>query len=122
VFRTKLIIVIAIAMVFAQLQCVAACASNWCGPDLTKSQSLPPCHRHHDHSQDRTPASCVHQLTNPEATPPHVVQMRAPIMVALDLVTDLAVVVGADVRVDGSHPTAFSPPEPVRTAPSVLRI
>jgi hypothetical protein len=91
---------------------------------LTKSQSLPPCHHHHhhDHSQDRTPASCGHQLTNPQATSPHVVQMRAPIMVALALVTDRAVVVGPDGRVDGSHPAGFSPPETVRPAPSVLRI
>jgi hypothetical protein len=121
-FRTKLIIAIAVTMVFAQLQCVAACASNWCGPDLSTSQSAPLCHHHHDHSQDRTPASCGHQLMNPPATSPHSVQMRAPIMVPIGLVASLVGVVRADVRVDRLHPAAFSPPEAVRPAPSVLRI
>ena len=120
--RAKLIVFIALATVFAQLQCVAACAGNWCGPDLGKSQSVPPCHRHHDHSQDRTPASCGHQLMNPPATSPHAIQLQAPIMVPIGLVASSAWVVRADVRVDRLHPAAFSPPEAVRPAPSVLRI
>jgi hypothetical protein len=49
-------------------------------------------------------------------------QMRAPVMVALGLVTNLAGVVGADARIHELHAAAFSPPESVLKAPPVLRI
>jgi hypothetical protein len=120
--RAKLIVFIATAMVFAQLQCVSACVGNWCGLDFGKSQSVPPCHRHHDHSHDQTPASCSHQFTNPPAAARDLLHMQAPAMVALGPVTKLAGAIGPSTRSSELGPAEFSPPESVRTAPTVLRI
>ena len=126
-FRAKLIVLIAVTMVFAQLQCAAACAGNRCGPEFAKSQSVPPCHRHRDHSQDRSPASCGYQLTSPPATTLQVLEVRALVMVALDSVDKLANVAAIDVQANRHiESAAFSPPEsPHKTSSvtsSVLRI
>ena len=61
--RTKLIVLAAMALLFAQLQCTAACATQLCKTDSNNSESLPPCHRHHHSpSHDQTSGSCVHQI------------------------------------------------------------
>jgi hypothetical protein len=56
--RAKLVVFVAMALMLAQLPCIAACASHVC--DTVSSASLPPCHRHHNHSRDRNP-NCLHQ-------------------------------------------------------------
>ena len=56
--RAKLAVFVAMALMLAQPPCIAACASQMC--DTVSSASLPPCHRHHNHSQDRNP-NCLHQ-------------------------------------------------------------
>jgi hypothetical protein len=56
--RVKLVVFVAMALPLAQLPCMAACASHMC--DTVSSASLPPCHRHHNHSHDRNP-NCLHQ-------------------------------------------------------------
>ena len=63
--RAKFVVLVAIALLFAQLQCAAACAAHLCGADSDKRSSLPPCHRHHAPSRDRTPDSCPHQTAAP---------------------------------------------------------
>jgi hypothetical protein len=60
----KLTIVLAMALVFGQLQCAAGCTLSAC--DLTQlsqagSRNAPPCHRHHTDSSKNNPAtSCSH--------------------------------------------------------------
>ncbi len=60
----KLTFVLALALVFAQLQCVAWCTVN--ASDLTQlteaaSHKVPPCHRHQSESSQSSPAGpCSH--------------------------------------------------------------
>ncbi len=56
--RAKLIVLVAMSLLLAQLQCVAACTNDLC--DGTSSASLPPCHRHHSHSKGSSP-NCLYQ-------------------------------------------------------------
>ena len=122
-FRAKLIILIAATMVFAQFQCALACAGNLCTPEFAKSQPVPPCHRHHDHSHDRGPASCGYQLTSPPATSVQMLQMRAPIMPVLGAVANSLSVVATDGRANQFvESAAFSPLESPHLISSVLRI
>jgi hypothetical protein len=58
--RVALTAIAGIGLMVAQVQCVTACVGDICS-DLAKSESLPPCHRHHNHSDGKVPASCVHQ-------------------------------------------------------------
>src|SRR5690349_7772708 len=58
------LILIAISMVIANAQCVAACAAAKCGHSNPTSQSkdsanLPPCHRQHAPKQTATPKPCT---------------------------------------------------------------
>ncbi len=59
--RVKLGILVALASLFAQVQCAAECATRLCGADSAPTSSVPPCHRHHGHSHDQIPDSCPHQ-------------------------------------------------------------
>jgi CDP-diacylglycerol pyrophosphatase len=59
--RAQIIVFTAVALLITQLQCATACVIQACAADSASSQSVPPCHRHHNHSQDRMPASCNHQ-------------------------------------------------------------
>lgn len=63
--RAKLMVIVAMALLFVQLPCVAACASHFCEDVL--SASVTPCHRHHNHSQDPH-SGCVHQTMVSTAT------------------------------------------------------
>jgi hypothetical protein len=62
----KLVIILAMALVFGQLQCAAGCTLSAC--DLTQlsqagSHNVPPCHRHHHHtdsSKNNPASSCSH--------------------------------------------------------------
>jgi hypothetical protein len=60
----KVTFVLAMALTFAQLQCVAWCTVN--ASDLTQvsvagSRSVPPCHRHQSESSQSSPAGpCLH--------------------------------------------------------------
>ncbi len=64
----KLVVLLAVASLFAQLHCATACAANSCGTDSANTSSVPPCHRHHDHSHERNPDSCPHQFVAPVAS------------------------------------------------------
>ena len=122
-FRAKLIVLIAVTMAFAQFHCAVACAGNGCNLEVARCHSVPPCHRHHDHSHDRTAASCGFELTKPPATSLQVLQMRATVTVSLGTLANLASVVARDAYPNRlALPVAFSPPESPHNTPSVLRI
>src|SRR5215469_14745385 len=121
-FRAKLMIsVVLMAVSLAQLQCITACAGERCGPTFPKMLSVPPCHRHHDHSQDRSPGSCSHRLVNSPAIASHVFQVQSPTAAAFGLSLQ-----DGDLSLDTFRKplrlVGFSPPESVHTASSVLRI
>src|SRR5580693_2014967 len=86
---------VAIALLLAQLQCVAACASQFCG-DGFKTEQVPPCHRHHDHSHDQTSGPCAQQITVPTATAPQTLHADAPILSVLSVVATMSSALPAD--------------------------
>lgn len=60
--RVRVVVLLALALVVCQAQCVAACAAAACAPhDFGSSQTLPPCHRHHNPSGNPNPSPCSHQ-------------------------------------------------------------
>jgi hypothetical protein len=110
---------VAIALLFAQLQCVAACASQFCGGDF-KTDQVPPCHRHHDRSHDQVPGSCVQQITVPTA--PHTLQADAPILSVLSVATTMSPALPAGTRTAALDLSAFSPSELKSPSSIVLRV
>jgi hypothetical protein len=119
--RASQIVLVAMALLFGQLQCVAACASQLCGRDF-KTEQAPPCHRHHDHSHDQTPGSCTHQPIVLPAASPHTLQLDAPILSALSVVATMSSALPADTWARALGLSAFSPPELKTLSSTVLRI
>ena len=58
----KLVITLATALVFGQLQCAAWCTVKTCDlSETTATQKVPPCHRHPGESSKQSPAdACSH--------------------------------------------------------------
>jgi hypothetical protein len=115
----KLIVTVAAAVLFAQVQCVAACAADSCA---SRTTSAPPCHKHHDHSQDRSPASCSFNHIITPATQPHAAQLDIQVPCELGLAATISLVLPVDTRswaLDLSEP---SPPDITGISSTVLRI
>ena len=75
----KLTVALTAVTLFAQIQCVAACAAEDCRTGLGQTQSVPPCHQHPDHSRDQTPQPCsLHRIIS-SATSPHALQLERPV-------------------------------------------
>ena len=121
-FRGKLIVVVAVAILFAQLQCAAACARELCGADFAKTQLVPPCHRHQDHSPDRAPRTCRYQAINPPSTSPQPIAFHAPILPVAALTAGSSSTIGLGSRLSYLRVFAFFPPGWVDDPPAVLRI
>lgn len=121
-FRAKLIAFIAVAILFTQLQCVAACTNALCGFDFGKTQSVPPCHRHHDHSHDRVPSTCWHQAINPPAIPPQSIDVHVPILSIAAVTSDLASATAPQALAALLKFSVSSPPEYIGPPLTVLRI
>ena len=119
--RASQIVFVTMALLFAQLQCVAACASQLCGGDF-KTEQAPPCHRHHDHSHDQTPGSCTRQPIVSPATSPHTLQADAPILSVLCVIATMSVPLPADSRTPEFGLSATSPPKLKSPSSTVLRI
>ena len=111
--RSKLIIWLALAVVFTTVQCISACTIEACG----KTENVPPCHKHHD---SRKSEPCSHQavLANAYSLPPAPVAPLPVLMMAgaVSLADDFAVTANVE-RQDGG-----SPPELVPIQKAVLRI
>jgi hypothetical protein len=112
--RTKLIVWLALAVVFTTVQCVSACTIEAC----SKAENLPPCHKHHD---SRKSEPCSHQavLANAYALPTAGITL-APVMqvgAAVALPFRFTVVLRNAPPEDG-----VSPPWPDDVGSTVLRI
>lgn len=104
----KLVVTIAAVVVFAQINCVAACAADLCRPDCS-TEPTPPCHKHHDHSHNQSPDSCSLRGIVSPATSPHAPQLDAPVLSVLGF----AATVPADLPADGrSFATELSDSSP----------
>lgn len=107
--RTKLIVAVAAVVLFAQIQCVAACAADLCSATITQTEPISPCHKHHNHSHDQAPASCSFHLTVTQATSPHIPQLDVPVLSVLAL----AATVSANLPLAGDSWAAdLSDPSP----------
>ncbi|HJT87281.1 MAG TPA: hypothetical protein VJ732_05480 [Bryobacteraceae bacterium] len=117
-FRVKLILAVA-ALVFVQLQCVAACAGQ-CVAGLAGDESVPPCHRHHSQPHGQDPASCAHEfMTAPDLAVQgqHVGAAPVPAPAAVSVALP-----SADFEIVAPRFAAFSPPAWHDLSSVVLRI
>lgn len=122
----KLTILLAMALVFGQLQCAAGCTVSAC--DLTQlseagSHNMPPCHRHDTDSSKNNPASsCSHgfviaSVAGFSAAQTHV---AAPLVAILSVRPEMnprALVSGNESAVLTTSPPGSGGPSPL-----VLRI
>jgi hypothetical protein len=121
--RAKLIVVVAAVVLFAQVQCVAACATDFCAANFGTTQPIPPCHKHHDHSHDQVPGSCSLRPTITPATAPHAHQWEIPVLSVLGLVATAPAVL--PINGDSWAPDVSNPSPPGMTgllSSTVLRV
>ena len=69
----KFIVILAMAILFAQLQCVAGCAGDPCSNDASRTESVPPCHQHHNDA-DHGSGPCARHVIVSAASLPHSAQ------------------------------------------------
>jgi len=117
---TRLIVFAAMALLFAQLQCAAACAGHLCSADPAKSDSVPPCHRHHG-SHNPAPASCPHQTLVAAAPALPMLPAGMPVS-SVSLAAAAALILPIDARASALDFSAFSPPGFESLSSVVLRI
>jgi hypothetical protein len=120
--RVKLIMLAAMAILFAQIQCVAACVGQLCSADFAKTESVPPCHRHHNHSHDQTPGSCTDHFIVSRTTSPQAAQVDTSAFSVLGVGTMMPAALLADARASALDFSTFSPPEFQKLPATVFRI
>ena len=121
--RAKLIVFAAMALLFVQLQCTAACATELCKTDSDKSESLPPCHRHHHSpSHDQPSGSCLHQIIVATTPSQQLSQIELPQSSVMTVAEPGVAVLLADSRTKGHSYTTPSPPGLESLSAVVLRI
>ena len=85
----KLTVMLAIALVFGQLQCAAWCTINTCGlsePNRSSSESVPPCHRQHSDSDKHSPdGPCSHGVVVAAAVDSSAAQGQIPVFAVATL-------------------------------------
>jgi hypothetical protein len=119
----KSIIAVTVVLLFGQLHCVADCASDLCPKDRASSESLPPCHRHHDQSQDRNQRSCSVEGVVSSATAPDVQHFDTPVFLVLGLAPAVpAALVPADAAARVFDSSDGSPPGSPGISSLILRI
>ena len=113
---------IAIILVVAQLQCVAACVGGACA-DAAKRESMPPCHRHQNQSSDQGAAPCVQQTLSTAAMPQQVMQVAfLPHLASAAAVSGTSAGVVGDTWGNPVYLSNFSPPGTQGLPAVVLRI
>ncbi len=108
-----------VALLLAQIQCVAACAAQ-CGARPAMNPPVPPCHQHHN-PPDRMAAPCAHEFLAAPIAPVHVATAsRVGLPVALAATRPDSAV----LKVLGGAPAlrADSPPGSRGPSSVVLRI
>lgn len=118
----KLIVAVAAVMLFAQIQCIAACAADVCGARFGQTESVPPCHKHHDHSHDQAPRSCSLRIVITSATSQHAPQLEMPVLSVLGPVPTVSSVLRADAQWWVLVVSDASPPGIPRNSSAILRI
>ena len=120
--RAKLIVFAAMALLFVQLQCTAACATQLCTTDFDQSENLPPCHRHHHSPHDQPSGSCVHRIVVVTTPSQQLSQIELPQFSVMNVAEPVLAVVLADSRTIGHSHTTPSPPGLEGLSAVVLRI
>jgi hypothetical protein len=126
--RALLTPIAAIVLMFTQVHCLAACAGDLCADiaknaAVPKSAAVPPCHRHHDHSNDPAPESCAHQTLSAPATVEHAVHLESPNLIALDAAANYAIAaLPTDAWAGQPLLADISPPGEANISFAVLRI
>jgi hypothetical protein len=115
----KLIVAVAAAILFAQIQCVAACAADLCSG---RTASVPPCHQHHDHSHKQAPGSCSFHLVVTPATPPDAPQLDVPAPLVFSLGTTISPVLAVATQSSLLDLAEPSPPSIINISSTILRI
>jgi hypothetical protein len=113
---------VAIVVVLAQVQCVVACVGGACA-DASKREAMPPCHRHHQHSNDQDPASCAHQTLSSPGIQQQAVHVESPVFAALGAAASgTSAAILRDAWGNPPYPLNFSPPGTPGLSSVVLRI
>jgi hypothetical protein len=120
--RARLIVFTAVALLIAETQCALACAANPCGTDSVSSESVPPCHLHHDHSHDRVPDSCPHQTILAPAISSQALHVEIPLSPVMALSPAVQAAPPADSLSLELALSASSPPGLSSLSSVVLRI
>jgi hypothetical protein len=88
----KLTLMLAIALVFGQLQCAAWCTINTCGLselNHSSSENMPPCHRHHSDSDKHSPdGPCSHGVVVAAVVDSSAIQTQMPVLVVATLAVE----------------------------------
>jgi hypothetical protein len=122
VIRLKFIIVLAMAILFAQLQCVAGCAGEPCHDDRSQTDSVPPCHQHHDHTHGHGSGPCTqHVLISPASLSQSVEIGLANFSIA-ELTPSAYALVPSNWRLFADGAFESSPPPLHSSSITVLRI
>jgi hypothetical protein len=116
-FNAKLIVMVALALLFIQLECAAACAAQVCSVDSGKTQSAPPCHPQRDGS-----SSCPNQIASTAATAPRISQVDIPNFPVVSLAAPVSAVIPARSRTYIPNSSASSPPQFQNLSSVILRI
>ncbi|HTS75872.1 MAG TPA: hypothetical protein VMG40_06695 [Bryobacteraceae bacterium] len=114
--RAKWIVVLVVALAFAQLQCVAACVGDSCAPDSKST----PCHEHGD-SSDRAPAPCQDRVVIAPSTAPHSHSILSRLM-TLAVFDGEPSSFGTGMFAGRTEARSLRPPEFPRLPSAVLRI
>jgi hypothetical protein len=109
--KLKVLVWVAVALVFAKVQCAASCAALACESD----KSLPPCHQHHDGSK---PAVCSHDAVVTRAS----VAQATQAVPAGELVAVTVFQTPLQERSAFGGADSTSPPGTARLSSVVLRI
>jgi hypothetical protein len=103
-FRSRLSVLLVLALVLVNIQCVAFCASAFCDDSAKASAGVPPCHRH-QHTpvapENRDSAACHHPLV-PSVGVRHGVTASTPVnelTASLPVVPLFALPFGRDTQV-----------------------
>jgi hypothetical protein len=122
---TKLIVIMAAVLLFAQVQCVRTCAAEECA-SFGVPQSGPPCHSHHDSSGQssgpQAPEPCTFHLVLSSATLAHSPQVEAPVIAAPAVVPARADSLALDAQSRAPVISDSSPPGVSALSSAILRI
>ena len=121
--RAQAVIFAAMALLTAQLPCLAACAGDLCRE--VSSASIPPCHRHRQHPDDRG-SNCTRQVLAAAGIPEQAVHAKSQLATVTDAAVSKGPVrpmpVAPEARGRATAVFAASPPGMISLSSVVLLI